>query len=159
MVGALSWVSRQCKPELLYRVSRLQTVVNHAKVLHLKEANKLLEDAVRSADIGLVLKGGVVKWDKDMIVLTITDASWSGEQAVVRESLEPLRSQKARFNGLSGSGFINGDTDNVHPICLSSKVIRRVCKSTLQAETLACLWGVESGVRIRAAIADARGML
>ena len=29
----------------------------------------------------------------------------------------------------------------------------------MQAETLACLWGVESGVRIRAAIPDARGML
>eukprot|EP00959_Pyramimonas_sp_CCMP1952_P147528 3087193-Pyramimonas_sp.AAC.1 len=26
-------------------------------------------------------------------------------------------------------------------------------------QTLACLWGVESGVSIRAAIADARGML
>ena len=140
-------------------MSRLQTVVNHAKVLHLKEANKVLEDAVQSADISFVFKGGAVKWDKDMIVLTITDASWSGEQAVVRGSLEPLRSQKARFNGLSGSGFIDGDSDNVHPICLTSKVIRRVCKSTLQAETLACLWGVESGVRIRAAIADARGLL
>ena len=159
VVGAVSWVSRQCKPELLYRVSRLQTVVNHAKVFHLKEANKVLEDAVQSADIGLVFKGGAVKWDNDMIVLTITDASWSGEQAVVRGSLEPLRSQKARFNGLSGSGFIDGDSDNVHPICLTRNVIRRVCKSTLQAETLACLWGVESGVRIRAAIADARGLL
>ena len=81
-------------------MSRLQTVVNHASVLHFKEANKVLEDAVQSADIGLVFKGGAVKWDNDMIVLTITDASWSGEQAVVWESLEPLRSQKARINGL-----------------------------------------------------------
>ena len=104
VVGVLSWVSRQCKPELLYRVSRLQTVVNQAKVLHLKEASKVLEDTIQSSDKGLVFKGGAIKWDNDMIVLTITDASWSGEQDVVRGPLEPPRSQKARFNGLSGPG-------------------------------------------------------
>ena len=99
-----------------------------------------------------------MKWDKDMIVLTVTDASWAGEYDKVSGCLEPLRSRRARFNGLAGPGFVEGNSDSVHPICLSSKVVKRVCKSTLQAETLACLWGVESGVRIRAAIADARGL-
>eukprot|EP00959_Pyramimonas_sp_CCMP1952_P456410 9473126-Pyramimonas_sp.AAC.1 len=61
-----------------------------------------------------------------MIVLTVTDASWAGEVHIVKGILEPLRSQRARFNGLAGPGFIEGN---------------------------------KSGVRIRAAIADARGML
>ena len=139
VVGVLPWVARQCKPELLYGVSRLQTVVNHAKVLHLKEANRILEEAAQTADTGLVFKGGAVKWDKDMIVLTVTDASSAGEYDKVSGRLEPLRSQRARFNGLAGPGFVEGNSDSVHPICLSSKVVRRVCKSTLQAETLACL--------------------
>ena len=93
-----------------------------------------------------------------MIVLTVNDAGWAGEDAIVKGNVEPLRSQKARFNGLAGPGFVEGNSDSVHPICLSSKVIRRVCESTLQAEALACLWGVESCVRILATIADARGM-
>eukprot|EP00959_Pyramimonas_sp_CCMP1952_P018702 395129-Pyramimonas_sp.AAC.1 len=42
----------------------------------------------------------------------------------------------------------------VYPVTLSTD-----CKSTLQAEILARLWGVEPGVRIRAAVADARGVL
>eukprot|EP00959_Pyramimonas_sp_CCMP1952_P459317 9478060-Pyramimonas_sp.AAC.1 len=83
-----------------------------------------------------------------MIVRTVTGASWAGEE-------EP---QRAKFNGLAGPGFIEGNGDHVHLICTSSTVMRRVCKSMLQAETLACLWGVESGARVRAAIADARGM-
>ena len=128
-------------------------------MLHLKEANRVLEEATQTADRGLVVKGGAVKWDADMIVLAVTDASWAGEEDIVKGTTEPLRSQRARFNALAGPGFIEGNCDSVHPICVSSKVIKRVCKSTLQAETLACLWGVESGVRIRAAIADARGLL
>eukprot|EP00959_Pyramimonas_sp_CCMP1952_P066096 1380160-Pyramimonas_sp.AAC.1 len=62
--GALSWITRQCKPELLYRVSRLQTAVCHAKVLHFKEANGVLEETTQSADCGLVIKGGAVKWNQ-----------------------------------------------------------------------------------------------
>ena len=76
-----------------------------------------------------------------------------------RWNLGPLVSQKARVNGLAGPGFAEGSNDDVRLICLSSKVTRRVCKSTLQAESWACLWGVESGVRILAAVADARGTL
>ena len=94
-----------------------------------------------------------------MIVLTVTDASWSGESLESRGELEPLHSQKARMVGLSGNGLVIGDRDYVHPICFSSKTIRRVCKSTLQAETYSLQWGIEAGVRIRATISDARGKL
>eukprot|EP00959_Pyramimonas_sp_CCMP1952_P461925 9482388-Pyramimonas_sp.AAC.1 len=79
VVGALSWVTRECKPELSYRVSRLQTPVRHAKALHLKEANRALEGAIQSADCGLIFKGGDVKWDQDILVLTVPDASRAGD--------------------------------------------------------------------------------
>eukprot|EP00959_Pyramimonas_sp_CCMP1952_P142868 2990823-Pyramimonas_sp.AAC.1 len=94
-----------------------------------------------------------------MIVRIVSGDSWAGEEGGVKGRIGPLRPQRARFNGLAGPGFIEGNSDQVHPICISSKVIKRACKSTRQAETLACLWGVESGAHIRAAIADARGML
>eukprot|EP00959_Pyramimonas_sp_CCMP1952_P323220 6763821-Pyramimonas_sp.AAC.1 len=67
-----------------------------------------------------------------MIVLTVTDASWAGEEDIVKGRIEPLRSRRAQFNGLAGPGFIEGSSDLVHPICTSSKVTKRV----LQAETL-----------------------
>eukprot|EP00959_Pyramimonas_sp_CCMP1952_P197061 4120819-Pyramimonas_sp.AAC.1 len=54
VVGALSWVTRKCKPELLDRVSRLRTAACHAEVLPLEEGNRVSEDATQSADGGLV---------------------------------------------------------------------------------------------------------
>eukprot|EP00959_Pyramimonas_sp_CCMP1952_P120393 2517413-Pyramimonas_sp.AAC.1 len=92
----------------------------------------------------------------------VAHASWAGEEDLVKGRVEPLRSQRVSFHGLAEAGLIEGDSDQVHPICISSTastVLNRVCKSALPAEALACLWGVESGVRIHAAIADARGML
>eukprot|EP00959_Pyramimonas_sp_CCMP1952_P212338 4443171-Pyramimonas_sp.AAC.1 len=50
VVGALSWVTRWCKPELLHRAGRLQTAVRRAKVLHFAKANRAFEDAIQSAD-------------------------------------------------------------------------------------------------------------
>eukprot|EP00959_Pyramimonas_sp_CCMP1952_P445425 9325961-Pyramimonas_sp.AAC.1 len=95
VVGALSWITRQCTPELLHR-----------------EANRVLEAATQPADYGLVFKGGAAQWNQDMIVLTVTDASWAGEEDIVKGSIEPFRSQRARFNGLAGSGFIEGNSDH-----------------------------------------------
>eukprot|EP00959_Pyramimonas_sp_CCMP1952_P258984 5414221-Pyramimonas_sp.AAC.1 len=97
------------KPERLYRVSRLQTAVRHAKVLHLKGANRVLEEATQSTDCGFAFKGGSAKWNQDTIVLTVTDASWAGEEDIVKGGIEPLRSQRALFNGLAGPAFIEGN--------------------------------------------------
>eukprot|EP00959_Pyramimonas_sp_CCMP1952_P223997 4683756-Pyramimonas_sp.AAC.1 len=54
VAGALSRFTRQSNFAPLYRANRLQTAVRHANVLHLKAANRALEDATQSADCGLV---------------------------------------------------------------------------------------------------------
>ena len=48
---------------------------------------------------------------------------------------------------------------NFHPIGFGSTIIKRACRSTLQAEAYALQAGVEEGDRIRAAIADCKGVL
>ena len=40
--GSLSWISRQARPDILYRVSRLQSSIKGAKVSTLTDANKVL---------------------------------------------------------------------------------------------------------------------
>ena len=140
VIGALSWATRVCKPELLYRVSQLQTVISHARVHHLREANRVLSDAFMTAGDGITFQEGAVKWDDEVITLAVTDASWAGENHDARGEMEPLHSQRARKIGLAGPGLVSGDKDLVHPICFASNTIRRLCESTLQAETLA-LWG------------------
>ena len=58
VIGALFWVTRVCKPELVYRVSRFQTVINHARVHRLREANRALSEALMTAGDGITFQGG-----------------------------------------------------------------------------------------------------
>ena len=46
VVGSLSWIARQARPDILYRVSKLQSSIKEATVSTLKEANKVLELAL-----------------------------------------------------------------------------------------------------------------
>jgi len=47
----------------------------------------------------------------------------------------------------------------VNPITWSSTVIKRVCRTTLMAETFALIRGTETGVKLRASIVDMKGKL
>lgn len=51
-VGSLSWLARQCWPDLAYAVSKLQVVVGRAPVADLVKANKTirLADASHAAE-------------------------------------------------------------------------------------------------------------
>ena len=51
VVGSLSWISRQARPDILYRVSRLQSSIKGAKVSTLTDANKVLKMALETKDL------------------------------------------------------------------------------------------------------------
>ena len=59
---------------------------------------------------------------------------------------------------LTGPDSFDKNGMGVHLIGYSSTIIGRVCRSTLQAETYALSDGVEESMRLRAALADARGV-
>eukprot|EP00959_Pyramimonas_sp_CCMP1952_P454393 9469827-Pyramimonas_sp.AAC.1 len=106
-----AWIGRGCR----VRGRALQGAARHAEALHLKEANRALEEATQSADRGLAFDGGAVKWSPYTIVLAVTGASWAGGEDVVSGRIEPLRSQRARFNDPAGLGFIEGNSDHGLP--------------------------------------------
>ena len=58
VVGSLSWIARQRRPEILYRVSKLQSSIKGATVSTLKEANKVLELALNGMDLKLRYTNG-----------------------------------------------------------------------------------------------------
>ena len=72
---------------------------------------------------------------------------------------ETGRSQQGHVIVLGPPNVANAEKANVHFISWSSTVIKRVCRSTLQAETFAMIRGTEAGARIRAGIVDMRGKL
>eukprot|EP00959_Pyramimonas_sp_CCMP1952_P252825 5281752-Pyramimonas_sp.AAC.1 len=59
------------------------------------EADRASEEATQSADCGLVVAGGAVMWNRDLLVPIVTGASRAGEEDIVKGRIEPLRSQRA----------------------------------------------------------------
>ena len=55
-----AWVCRQCRPNLSYRVSKIQSASSNGTVADIKDANKAVEYAIRTYDRGLVFKSGLL---------------------------------------------------------------------------------------------------
>jgi hypothetical protein len=126
-------------------------------VSHLVEANKILSMAQAGVNEGILYKAGVLDWNT-MIMLTVNDASWAGETKIVDDRVFPRRSQMGVITLLASPDLLEGQEGYIHIIGWSSKMIKRVCRSTMQAETHGMVRGTETGFRLRAAIADMRGM-
>ena len=54
---------------------------------------------------------------------------------------------------------MEGDKGSIHPILWASNLVRRVCRSTIQAEAYTLQAGVEDGDVLRAAVTDIFGCL
>ena len=155
VAGSLSWVARQCRPDLTYRVSKMQSAASKGTVKDLKDANKVLDWAQSTADRGLVFKHDSVDWNNFMLGV-ITDASWAGEEEFIPETgeNEEYRSQGARLQVIASPEILSGEEATFHLIGYGSNIVKRVCRSTMQAETYTLQSGSEEGDRIRAMIAD-----
>ena len=158
VVGSLAWVARQARPDLSYRVNKLQSVCTKATLRDLVFANKTVADAKEFSNHGITYKAGVLDFN-DCILCTISDASWSNEKQLVKGKLEPLRSQRARMTVLAHKEFLKGMETPFYPIAWQSTIAKRVCRSTLQAESYGMTAAVEEGMRLRAMIVDSRGLL
>ena len=107
-------------------------------------------------------KYNVLDWDK-LMCLVVTDASHANEseEMIVNGavSIEAHRSPGAKMICLAWQELWNGNKGHFHPIAWSSNVVRRVCRSTIQAEAYTLQSGIEDGDRIRAAVPDLHGKL
>ena len=99
IAGSLAWIARQCRPDLAYRISRVQAASSNGCVADLKEANKHVDYAISTSSRGLTFRSGVLSWDFSldaMITCVITDASHANESEDMivngKVSKEPHRS-------------------------------------------------------------------
>ena len=121
-------------------------------------ANKTVADAKEFSNHGIFYQAGALSFN-GCILCTISDASWSNEKQLVKGKLEPLRSQRARMTVLAHKDFLKGMETKFYPIAWQSTIVKRVCRSTLQAESYGMTAAVEEGMRLRAMLVDARGLL
>ena len=90
----------------------------------------------------------------EIALLTVTDASFSNEAN--------YRSQQGRFHFVTGINEAKDPKNTVYrvlPLSFGSTTIRRVCRSTLQAETYSLQHGLEAGDKLRGVIAELKGQI
>ena len=149
VVGSLSWLGRVCRPDICYGVNQLQAVQQKAQVKRLLEANKLLSYAMRDKSKGIFYPAKAFTFEK-AVLLSINDASHAASFEGVGEGVVAgHRSQSGRLLPLADESFLKKGEG---PICLlewSSNTIRRVCRSTLQADAMSLLQGSESAEHVR----------
>ena len=106
--GSLPWVARQGRPDLGYRVSRLQSSMKGATVGTLVDANRCVELAHRGfTKVRLRYPMNHLRWD-EIATLKVTDASFSNEIITVHSRVESTLSStttRRRTHGTPSIGF------------------------------------------------------
>ena len=142
--SVLSWeASVGWQEDLCFEVNRLQTVQAKARVQDLVEANRLLDFAVKTRDRGIFYscKGPKVN---DSIILSVTDASHAASFTDLGGGrLGGNRSQSGRIFALAPRDYTQKGDGTVSLLAWTSTTIKRVCRSTMQAETLSLQLGAE----------------
>ena len=128
LVGQLNWLATQSRPDLSFDVCRLSTKLQAPIVQDVIDANKTLKKA---NSVKLQLRYKQLK--RPLRLLAFCDASYANLPG-----------------GASQGGYIVFLTDgdnNCSPLAWRSRKLRRVCRSTLTAETLSlvdtidiCVW-------------------
>ena len=152
VVGSLNWLVRVCRPDLAYSVARLQTSMCKPSAQDLKEANNLIQYVNKTKDKGLFYPAKAINFD-DAMIMAIQDASYAADYD---QSISGLkmghRSQSGRMLCLTDKKYECEMTGHLYMIEWHSTVIRRVCRSTLQAEALSLQLGAMEADHARAVI-------
>ena len=149
VIGSLNWLTRVCRPDISYQVHRLQSVLRVATVADLIACNALLHYVKKTPELGLTFERGAFNLEEAQI-LSITDASHAADYDVAGDGrLLGHRSQSGKMVALCSPQFLESGEGKVHLLSYHSNVIRRVCRSTLQAETLSMLGGYEEAEHLR----------
>ena len=120
MCGQLNWIASQSRPDIAYDVCQLSTRLNSATVDDFLRANKVIRK-VKQRNVVLMYQ----QLEQPIKLLGFCDASYANLK-----------------DGSSQGGFIiflMGKDNKVSPLCWSSRKLRRVCRSTIAAETMALL--------------------
>ena len=152
VLGSLGYVARLCRPELSYRCSALQGKQAKPVVNDLVQTNKFLQSAQKTMHHGIHYNRGRFSF-RDAVLLSVTDASHAAETGYTEDGkMTGHKSQAGRFLLLASGMPSTEAACDFHVLEWSSHTLKRVCRSTLQAEVLSAQDGVESAHYVRSLI-------
>ena len=143
VVGAVGWIARQTRPDLLAATSLLAQSLSGPRVSNIVEANSLVKSAMENADFQLVFKSDVEIDYSSCRILCSSDASFAN---AVTDG-EKLKSQAGYVLGVRAK-----DGDALHFLEFSTGTVKRTCRSTLAAEANGLVAAVEAADYLRSVI-------
>jgi len=129
VVGQLNWLCSQSRPDLAFDVCQLSTKLNDPTVRDVSYANRVIRKAKTHS---YPLKFNKLQYPLHLVVFC--DASYA--------NLSDGSSQGGNII------FLADNEDRISPVSWCSRKLRRVCKSTEAAETMAMLDAIDSCVWI-----------
>ena len=158
-VGSISWIVRMCRPGHCCATSKLQCVVQKPSLADLELFNATVAKLQKSSKRGIAYRKGV-KWN-DCVVAAVPDAGHACTSVYLDDwkETEPFRSQAGKLIFLATPDARTADTFHVSLVSYGSSAMKRVVRSTIQAEAYNLQQVVEEADLIRAAVLDCRGLL
>ena len=143
IIGSSAWLSRVCRPDLSYSVSYLQSNVSNATFEHVHFANNMVKIARNSKNVGIHFPIRAFRFE-DCMIVGLQDASFANDAFENEKGVRSgLRSQSGRVLCLASKDFQRSHQGHLLMLDWHSTTIKRVCRSTLQAETMSLLSGLE----------------
>ena len=102
---SLAWIARQTRPDLSFRISKIQSTFENARVRDLRACNRIVEYATSTSTRGIYFSSDF-SWD-DAVVATISDASFCQEQDQVDGITQNFKSQQACITALAPGNALN----------------------------------------------------
>lgn len=143
VVGAVGWIARQSRPDLLVGVSLLAQNIGDPRVSHVVAANTLIRSALQNADFKLTYRHDRGIDYSCCRLLCSSDASFANATC----NGERIKSQ---------CGYVvavrEKTGEGMHCLEFATSLVKRVCRSTLAAEANSLVTAVEAADYIRSVI-------
>ena len=176
LIGGLSWLAGQTRPDLQSSVSLAQQAQKTPTIGDIRFTNSIAKKALDYQHKGIHLKPIQLN---DLEILVYHDAAWAnalphdlageedfcltpedhekGYMTQMPESFQVRKAKRANTKVASQYGLLvlfteKGVINDGRPVSIidwKSTTVKRICRSTFAAETIACTDGVEVGQYVR----------
>jgi hypothetical protein len=153
VVGCLSWLAKQTRPDIQFDVAQAQRVQGKPSYGDIKAINKVVDQAKKYKENGIKIP----KIDRnDMVILGYHDAAWANAELPNHIDVDAtwdgdfkLGSQLASLVAVADKKCLQNQPGAFGVLDRRSHGSQRVCRSTFAGETMACGEALESCIFLR----------
>lgn len=135
LIGSMGWISRQTRPDIMVNVSIASQTMGAPKIKDIVDLNKAVKMLKETPDTKWTFRSSSITLE-ECVVFVCADSSFA--------NLDGHKSQCGYVIGLASKEIAEGQEAPILLLEANSSSIKRVCRSTLAAESNAFLMAYEA---------------